>query len=110
MTVPRLDSLFHRPRPMRVVLQEFFVVIGLNHEGLHLAQSFHDHFGDVTKIGDESKSTRASVKSEPQRIDGIVGDGKRLHGDVADRKLGASRKNPPVTVLFDNVVAPNCFM
>ena len=39
MAVPRLDSLFHRPGPMRIVLQKFFVVIRLDHQRLHLAQA-----------------------------------------------------------------------
>ena len=37
MTVTGLDPLFHRPRPMHVVLQKFFVVVRLDHECLHLA-------------------------------------------------------------------------
>ena len=56
MTVPRLDSLFHRPRPMRVVLQKFFVVIGLDHERLHLSQAFGDQLGHVTEIGDKPEA------------------------------------------------------
>ncbi len=54
--MPRLDSLFYRPRPMRVVLQKFFVVISLDHERLHLPQPFHDHLGHVTEIGDKTES------------------------------------------------------
>jgi hypothetical protein len=65
MTVPRLDSLFHRPRPMRVVLQKFFVVIGLDHQRLYLAQPFDDHLGRVTEIGDKTEATRTCVKGEP---------------------------------------------
>src|SRR5438552_18856323 len=101
MTMARLDSLLHRPRPMRIVLQKFFVVIGLNHERLHLAQSFDDHLGRVTKIGDEPETTGTGVKSKPKRINRIVRHRKRLHGDVADRKLGASRKDSPVTVSLE---------
>jgi len=56
MTMPRLNPLFHRPRPMRVVLQKFFVVIGLDHERLHLAQAFDDQFSHVTEIGNEPKA------------------------------------------------------
>ena len=35
MSVPRLDPLFHRPGPMRVALQKFFVVVSLDHERVH---------------------------------------------------------------------------
>ncbi len=48
MTVPRLDSLFHRPWPMRVVLQKSLIVIRLDHERLHLAQTFDDQLRHVT--------------------------------------------------------------
>ena len=33
----RLDSLFYWPRPMRIILQEFFVMIRFNDERLDLA-------------------------------------------------------------------------
>src|SRR5213080_2616685 len=65
MAMPRLNSLFHRPRPMRIVLQQFLVVIGLDYERLHRTQSFNDHFGHVTEVGDESQASRAGVKREP---------------------------------------------
>ena len=55
MTVPRHDPLFHRPGTMRIVLQKFFVVIGLDHERVHFAQTLDQHFGRVTEIGDESE-------------------------------------------------------
>src|SRR5438309_8639070 len=57
MTMPRLDSLFHWPRPMCVVLQQFLIVICLNYECLHPTQSFNDHLGRVTQIGDEPETT-----------------------------------------------------
>jgi hypothetical protein len=56
MSVPRLDPLFHRPRPMRVVLQKFFVVIGLDHERLHFAQPFSDQLGHITEVGDKPET------------------------------------------------------
>ena len=40
MTVSRLNALLHRPGPMRIVLQHFLVVIGLDDERLHLAEPF----------------------------------------------------------------------
>src|SRR6266480_319803 len=101
MTMTRLDSLLHRPRPMRVVLQKFFVVIGLDHERLHVAQSFDDHLGRVTKVSNEPETTATGVKSEPKRINSVVWYGKRLHGYVADRKLGAGRKDSPGPVSLE---------
>ena len=83
---------------MRIVLQEFFVVIGFDHERLRLAQAFDDHLRRVAKIGDETQHTRAGVKCQPKRIDGVVRYGKCLHRDVADRELGTGRKNSPISV------------
>ena len=97
MSVPRLDALFHRPRAMCVVLQKFFVVIRLDHERLHLAQPFHDHFGDVTEVGDETETARAGVKHEADRIYRVVWHWERLHGDVADGKFGAGCEQSPIT-------------
>ena len=94
---------------MRVVLQEFLVVIGLDYERLHLTQSFNDHFRHVTQVGDESEVSRAGVKREPQRIDRVVRYGKRLDGDVANRKLGPGRKDSPVTMPLERGVASNSF-
>ena len=37
VTMTRLDSLFYWPRPMRIILQEFFVMIRFNDERLDLA-------------------------------------------------------------------------
>ena len=99
--MPRLDSLFHRPRPMRVVLQKFFVVIGLDYERLYLAQSFDDHLGHVTEIGDEPQAARTGVEGETERINRVVRDRKCLHCDVANRKLGTGRENSPVSMSLE---------
>ena len=105
MTMPRLDSLFHRPRAMRVVLQKFFVVIGLDHERLHLAQAFNNQFGHVPKIGDEAEAARSGVKNEPQRIDGVVRHGECLHCNVANGKFGTGLKDPPISTSFQETAA-----
>jgi len=87
--MPRLDSLFNRPRPMRVALQKFFIVIGLDHQRAHLAQPLDDHLGHITEIGDKPEAACAGLKDESQRINRVMRDRKCLHGDVANRKLGA---------------------
>ena len=96
MSVPRLDALFHRPRPVRVVLQKFFVVISLDHERSHCSQTFGDQLGHVTEIGDEPEAARASVEHESERIHGVVRHWERLQRDIADRKLSACHKQSPV--------------
>ncbi len=37
MAMPRLNPLFHRPRPMRIVLQKFFVVVGFDDQRVNFA-------------------------------------------------------------------------
>ena len=98
MTVARLDPLLHRPGPMRIVLQKFFVVIRLDHEGVDLAQPLDHHLRRVTKIGDESKRARTGMKRVADRIDRIVRDGESLNRDIANRKIRAGPKQPPVLV------------
>src|SRR5216117_2221979 len=107
MAMPRLDSLFHRPRPMRVVLQKFFVVIRFDDERLHFAQALDHHLRRVTQIGDESETTRTGVKGESQRIDRVVRYGKRLHRDIANGELGSGPKDSPVTMSLKQSVASN---
>jgi hypothetical protein len=84
MPMPRLNPLFHRPRPVRVVLQKFSVVIGFDDERLHFAQSLDHHLRRVTEIGDEAETAGASVKSKTERIDRVMRHRERLHGHVAD--------------------------
>jgi len=111
--VARLDPLFHRPRPMCIVLKKFFIMIRFDHERVHFAQSLDDHLRRVTEIGDETEPARSCVKGKSQRIDSVVRDGERLHCDVANRKLRTGPKNPPVRPesfrdSFEESVAPNC--
>jgi len=96
MSVPRLDSLFYRPRTVRIILQKFFVVIGFDHERLYSSQTFHDHFRGVTEIGNETEPARAGIKREPDRIDRVVGHRKSLDSDVANLEFRAGAKNSPI--------------
>ena len=98
MTVTRLDSLLHRPGAMWIVLQKFFVVIRLDHERVDLAQPLDHHLCRVTKIGNKPERVPAGVKRVPDGIDRIVRNGKSLNGDIADRKVRAGPKQPPVPV------------
>src|SRR4029453_5187197 len=107
MAMTRLNSLFHWPRPMRVVLQKFFVVVGLRDERLPSAQSFNDHLRRVTEIGDEPETARSGVKDKSKRIDGVMRYWECLHGNVANGELGAGPKNPPVSMLSEQSVTSN---
>ena len=94
---------------MGVVLQKFFVVIGLDHERLYLAQSFDDHLGHVTEIGDKTEPTRTRVKGEPERIDRVMRNGERLHNDVADAELSAGMKDSPVSMFIQAATVADGF-
>src|SRR5205807_9497402 len=100
MSMPRLDALFHRPGTVRVVLQKFFIVIGLDHQCLHMTQPFHDHFGNVTEIGNKSEAAGTGGKHESERIDRVMRHGKRLYCNVAVEKLLNGRKEPSNTTSF----------
>ncbi len=93
---------------MRIVLQKFFVVIGLNHQRLHLAQPFDDHLRRVTEIGNESERTRPGVECVTDRINRVMRHWKSLDRDIANRKIRASAKQPPVPVGRQSAAA-DCF-
>ena len=84
MAMTRLDPLLHRPGPMRIVLQEFFVVVRLDHERVHFAQPLDHHLRRITKVGNKPKCVRTGMKGVADWIDCIVRDGKSLNGDIAD--------------------------
>ena len=81
---------------MGVVLQEFLIVVGLDHERVHLPQPLHDQFGHGTQIGDEAETARCRGKNKADRTDRIMRHWKRLHRNVAHGELGAGAKNSPV--------------
>ncbi len=107
VAVPRLNSLFYRPRPMWIVLQKLFVVIRFDHQGLYFTQSFDHHLRCITEIGNEAEAARTSVKGEPQRINRVMRHRECLHRDVADGELGTGGKDSPVTMSREQSVASN---
>src|SRR6266567_7018680 len=98
MAVSRLNALLYRPGAVWIVLQKFFVVIGLDHEGLDLTQTLDDQTRGVTEIGNKAEPTGTGVESEPDRIDGVMRHRKSFDRDIANRKIGAGAKNAPVAM------------
>src|SRR6476620_8158050 len=98
MSVARLDPLFHRPRPMRIVLQKFFVVVRFDDERVYLAQTFHQHLRRAAEIGDIPETARCGMKSEAHGIDRVMRHGESLDSDVADGKFRAGAKEAPVAM------------
>src|SRR5581483_5049486 len=109
MSMSGLDALFHRPGPMGIVLQELFVVVRLDDQGVHLPQPLHDHFRGVTEIGNETERARPSVKCETHGIDCVMRHRKSLHRDVAYPEFRAGAKNSPVSMLVQGATAANRF-
>ncbi len=81
---------------MRIGLQKFLIMIGLDDERVHFAQSFDQHLGWITEIGDETEAAIAGVKGVTDGLDRIVRNGKILNENVADGELGTRAKNSPV--------------
>lgn len=53
---------------------------------MHALQVLSDAVGDMTRIADEAEIFFATTEHIANGINGIVKDGKTLHGDVADGK------------------------
>jgi hypothetical protein len=98
MAVARLDPLFYRPRPMRIGLQHFLVVVRLDHERVHFAQPLDHHLRRVSEIGDEPERALTGMKRVTDRIDRVMRNGKSLDMDIANREIRAGLEEPPVFV------------
>ena len=98
VAVAGLDALLYRPGPMRIVLEQFLVVVRLDHERMDLPQPFDHHLRRVTQIGDVAERARAGVKNVSHRVDRIMWDGKGLDGDIAHREVRTGAEQPPVPV------------
>src|SRR4030095_3251400 len=106
VAMTRLNSLFHRPRSIRIILQKFFVMIGFDDERLDLAQAFYNHFCRVAEIGDETETTRARVTGKTKGIDSVVWHGEGLDGHIADGELGPGAQDSPVAMVVATYIAP----
>jgi hypothetical protein len=94
---------------MWIVLQKLFVVIRLDDESVGPAQPFNEQFSRITKIGDKAETARTGVKSEPDRVDRVMRHRECLHENVANRKLSASAKNPPIAMSTQPAIAAGRF-
>jgi len=94
---------------MRIVLQKLLIVVGLDHKRMDFAQTLDHQLCRIPEVGDESQTARAGVESKANRIDCIMRHGKSLDANVADRKLRAGTKNPPVTMSIQAAITPARF-
>ena len=82
MTVPAQDALLHTPRSLRVILKELQVVIGLEDEDVGRPNPLDDELGCVAQISEEADVAGGRPQEEPDRIVGVVGNGKGIHSDI----------------------------
>lgn len=84
MPVPRTDALFDRPRALGIGGEQFIVVVCFQIQAVHALQVLGDAVRDVAGIADESETFFRAAQDVADGIDGIVEDGKTLHGEIAD--------------------------
>jgi hypothetical protein len=109
MTMSRLNPLFHRPGPMGIGVQKCLVMVCLDDEGVHFAQSLNQHFRRETEIGDEPHVAGTGLKHESNRIDRVVRHRKSLDKNIANRKFRTRPKNSPVPMAIQGTVAADRF-
>ena len=103
--MPRLDPLFHRPRPLRIILQKFFVVVRFDDERVHPAQALDQHLGGATEIGDVTEGPRSGVKSETDWIDRVMRYRESLDRNIADGKFRAGAEEAPIAMTGERAAA-----
>ena len=84
MAVATEDSLLQTPRPFRVFLQHFQVVIRLEHEGARGADAFEHELRGVAKIGQETHVSRRCMQEKTDGIIRVVRHAEGVHGKIAD--------------------------
>lgn len=104
MAVPSEDSLLKAPRSARAVLQHFHVVIGFQHERVGVAHAFADEPREVAEVGGKSNARRRRAQQKPDRILGVVRNGKRFDENVADFKTRPGGENAAVQFRFELIL------
>lgn len=82
------DALFDVPG-VRADFEEVGVVVGLEQEEVGAADVEFDAVGDVAEVGDEGDFDVVGGDGIGDGIDGVVGEGEGLHGEVAEVDAGA---------------------
>lgn len=96
MAVSAADPLLHGPRTMRVVLQEFQIVVGFEDQRVGLLRPVERKMGCVAEVGEEDHVTVAMVDEETDGIRGVMRDGERFHIEIAHGEALAGFKKAPV--------------
>ena len=67
MPVPAQNALFQAPRPPRIVLEHFHVVVGLQQQNVGLTNALDHQLGGMAKIGqktDVSPAVRSKIRPD----------------------------------------------
>ena len=96
MTVTAEDALFDTPGSAEIVLEHLDVVVGFQEQHMGGADTFHDEFGGMTEVGHEAEVACGGAQEEPDRILGIMGDGKGVHAHIADVERSAGVEDVPI--------------
>jgi len=88
------DALLDDPG-IRADLEHVEVVIGFEDEAIGLAEMDSDMIGQVAEIGTDGDFGAVGAEGESDGVGCVVGDGERVHLDIADRKTlaGLDRLN-----------------
>jgi len=95
------DALLETPRTARTILQHLHVMIGFEHEDIGGADAVEYEPGGVAKVGGEAEGAGGSSDQVPNRVLGVVRDGKGFDADIADLKARAGGEKLPVDLGFE---------
>ena len=104
MPVLRADALLGRPRPARIGIEQFLVVVRLDEESVELAKPFGDAAGDMAHVRGKPEFFAAIADHETNRIDRIVLDREARDHCVADLKFASGFEDFPCARLEAGVV------
>jgi hypothetical protein len=95
VSVAAHDALLEHPGPRGVLLQQFQIMVGFEHERIGVADAFDDEFCRVTEVREHSDGLRAVADSESHGVLRIVRDTEGIDGQVTNFKRVASREESP---------------
>jgi hypothetical protein len=80
------DALFNGPGAFGVVLEEGFVVVGFDHEGVDALDGVDDLARGVTEVGEDAEGGIGGGDDESHGVGGVVRNGEGLDAEFGDFK------------------------
>lgn len=80
------DALFDGPGAFGVVLEEGFVVVGFDHEGVDALDGVDDLARGVAEVREDAEGGIGGGDDEPYGVGGVVRDGEGLDAEFGDLK------------------------